>query len=201
MACAAEFQRLREGYITQTSTQSFVQKRVTLCVWLRAWDTPTIETQRLALKNALRPSQRLIHASGLRAPGSGSTGQQVPLYTLCLSLYSKVSLKNGAQPQGPRTRGVRLLRLTLTVIDSYERDCLFLTIKRSVLTPVSDISRLPYLLHQGEVLRLWEPQKWILRPILGLGKDTCVFAVYHPLLAGYHPWGINQRTYVGRGDI
>ena len=107
MACAAEFQRLREGYITQTSTQSFVQKRVTLCVWPRAWDTPTIETQRLALKNALRPSQRLIHASGLRAPGSGSTGQQVPLYTLCLSLYSKVSLKK--RRPGPRAgRGVLL---------------------------------------------------------------------------------------------
>ena len=45
--------------------------------------------------------------------------------------------------------------------------------------PVSDISRLPYSLHQGEGLRLWEPQKWILRPILGLGRDRRVLAFYH----------------------
>ena len=50
-----------------------------------------------------------------------------------------------------------------------------------VLTLVSDISGLPYLLHQGEVLSLRDPHKWILRPILGLGRDRYVFAVYHPV--------------------
>ena len=38
-----------------------------------------------------------------------------------------------------------------------------------VLTPVSDIKALAHLLRQGELLRLREPQKWILRPIRGLG--------------------------------
>ena len=49
-----------------------------------------------------------------------------------------------------------------------------------VLTPVSDISGLPYLQHQGEVLSLRDHHKRILRPILGLGRDRYVFAVYHP---------------------
>ena len=38
-----------------------------------------------------------------------------------------------------------------------------------VLTPVSDFKGLPYLLRQGELLRLREPHKWILRPIWGVG--------------------------------
>ena len=42
----------------------------------------------------------------------------------------------------------------------------------TVLTPVSDFKGLPYLLRQGELLRLREPQKWILRPIWGLGGCT-----------------------------
>ena len=49
-----------------------------------------------------------------------------------------------------------------------------------VLTPVSAIKGLPYLLHQGEVLSLRDYHKWILRPILGLGRDRYVFPVYHP---------------------
>jgi hypothetical protein len=49
-----------------------------------------------------------------------------------------------------------------------------------VLTPVSDIKALAHLLRQGELLRLREPQKWILRPIWGLGRDRYVFASYHP---------------------
>ena len=40
-----------------------------------------------------------------------------------------------------------------------------------ILTPVSDISGLPYLQHQGEVLSLRDYHKWILRPILGIGRD------------------------------
>jgi hypothetical protein len=51
---------------------------------------------------------------------------------------------------------------------------------RRVLTPVSDIKALAHLLRQGELLRLREPQKWILRPIWGLGRDRYVFASYHP---------------------
>ena len=42
----------------------------------------------------------------------------------------------------------------------------------SSTTRVSDIKGLPYLLHHGELLRLREPQKWILRPIWGLGGYT-----------------------------
>ena len=49
-----------------------------------------------------------------------------------------------------------------------------------VLTPVSAIRGLPHLLHQGEVLSLRDYHKWRLRPILGLGRDRYVFAVYHP---------------------
>ena len=49
-----------------------------------------------------------------------------------------------------------------------------------LLTPVSDISGLPYLQHQGEVLSLRDHHKRILRPILGLGRDRYVFASYHP---------------------
>ena len=55
-------------------------------------------------------------------------------------------------------------------------------IRIRVLTPVSDFKGLPYLLRQGELLRLREPQKWILRPIWGLGRDRYVFASYHPCL-------------------
>ena len=49
-----------------------------------------------------------------------------------------------------------------------------------MLTPVSDISGLPYLQHQGEVLSLRYHHKRILQPILGLGRDRYVFSVYHP---------------------
>jgi len=49
------------------------------------------------------------------------------------------------------------------------------------LSPVSDFKGLPYLLRQGELLRLdREPQKWILRPIWGLVGYTQGSAVYHP---------------------
>ena len=48
------------------------------------------------------------------------------------------------------------------------------------LPVLSDISGLPYLQHQGEVLSLRDHHKRILRPILGLGRDRYVFAVYHP---------------------
>ena len=37
-----------------------------------------------------------------------------------------------------------------------------------VLTPVSDFKGLAYLLPLDELLRLWEPQKWILGTIWGL---------------------------------
>jgi len=50
-----------------------------------------------------------------------------------------------------------------------------------VLIPVSDFKGLPYLLRQGELLRLREPQKWILRPIWGLVGSTQGSAVYHPV--------------------
>ena len=49
-----------------------------------------------------------------------------------------------------------------------------------VLTPVSAIKGLPHLLHQGEVLSFRDYHKWILRPILGLGRDRNVFTVYIP---------------------
>ena len=42
----------------------------------------------------------------------------------------------------------------------------------TLLTPPSAISGLPHLLRQGELLRLREPQKWILWPIWGLGGYT-----------------------------
>ena len=51
-------------------------------------------------------------------------------------------------------------------------------LKHSTLTPPSDISGLPYLLHQGELLSLRDPHKWILRPILGLGRDRYGFPSY-----------------------
>ena len=52
---------------------------------------------------------------------------------------------------------------------------------------------MPLLLHQGELLRLREPQKWILRPILGLVGYTPVSAGYHPYI---HIWvrGVYQRN-------
>ena len=46
------------------------------------------------------------------------------------------------------------------------------TVETCVLTPVSDIKGLPHLgalLPLDELLRLREPQKWILRPIWDLG--------------------------------
>ena len=49
-----------------------------------------------------------------------------------------------------------------------------------ILTPVSAIKGLPHLLHQGEVLSFRDYHKWILRPILGLGRDRYVFAGYDP---------------------
>ena len=52
---------------------------------------------------------------------------------------------------------------------------------------------LPHLLHQGEVLSFRDYHKWILRPILGLGRDRICVRCLSPLLAGYHPCGVNQR--------
>ena len=49
----------------------------------------------------------------------------------------------------------------------------------AVLTPPSAIRGLPHLLHQGEVLSFRDYHKWILRPILGLGRDRYVVAVDH----------------------
>ena len=51
---------------------------------------------------------------------------------------------------------------------------------KDVLSPVSAIKGLPHLLHQGEVLSFRDYHKWILRRILGLGRDRYVLAVYHP---------------------
>ena len=59
--------------------------------------------------------------------------------------------------------------LSCRALFSYQRYHLPKTL---VLTPVSDIKGLPYLLRQGELLRLREPQKWILRPIWGIGGDS-----------------------------
>ena len=39
---------------------------------------------------------------------------------------------------------------------------------KKVLTPVSDFKALAHLLPLDEFLRLWEPQKWLLRTIWGL---------------------------------
>ena len=69
-----------------------------------------------------------------------------------------------------------------------------------VLTPPSDISGLPYLLHQGELLRLWEPHKWILRLILGLGRDRYVFTFYHPCWLVTTP-GVLISGHIGVGVI
>ena len=69
-----------------------------------------------------------------------------------------------------------------------------------VLTPPSDISGLPYLLHQGELLSLRDPHKWILRPILGLGRDRYVFAVYHPCWLVTTP-GVLISGHIGVGVI
>ena len=69
-----------------------------------------------------------------------------------------------------------------------------------VLTPPSDISGLPYLLHQGEVLSFRDYHKWILRPILGLGRDRYVFPVYHPCWLVTTP-GVLISGHIRRGDI
>ena len=69
-----------------------------------------------------------------------------------------------------------------------------------VLTPPSDISGLPYLLHEGELLSLRDPHKWILRPILGLGRDRYVFAVYHPCWLVTTP-GVLISGHIGVGVI
>ena len=50
----------------------------------------------------------------------------------------------------------------------------------TVQPPVSDIKALAHLLRQGELLRLREPQKWILRPIWGLVGYTQGSADYYP---------------------
>ena len=71
---------------------------------------------------------------------------------------------------------------------------------RYVLTPVSDISGLTYLQHQGEVLSLRDHQKRILRPILGLGRDRYVFAVYHPCWLVTTP-GVLISGHIGVGVI
>ena len=69
-----------------------------------------------------------------------------------------------------------------------------------VLTPPSDISGLPYLLHQGEVLSFRDYHKWILRPILGLGRDRYVFPVYHPCWLVTTP-GVLISGHIGVGVI
>ena len=65
-----------------------------------------------------------------------------------------------------------------------------------VLTPVSDIRALAHLLRQGELLRLREPQKWILWPIwVGEGISRCPLSITaNPHI--YMWGGDNQRTYM-----
>ena len=70
----------------------------------------------------------------------------------------------------------------------------------NILTPPSNISRLPHLLHQGEVLSFRDYHKWILRPILGLGKDRYVFPVYHPCWLVTTP-GVLISGHIGVGVI
>ena len=72
--------------------------------------------------------------------------------------------------------------------------------ENGLLTPPSDISGLPHLLHQGEVLSLRDHHKWILRPILGLGRDRYVFAVYHPCWLVTTP-GVLISGHIGVGVI
>ena len=69
-----------------------------------------------------------------------------------------------------------------------------------ILTPPSDISRMPYLLHEGELLSLRDPHKWILRPILGLGRDRYVFAGYEPCSLVTTP-GVLISGHIGVGVI
>ena len=69
-----------------------------------------------------------------------------------------------------------------------------------LLTPPSDISGLPHLLHQGEVLSLRDHHKRILRPILGLGRDRYVFPVYHPCWLVTTP-GVLISGHIGVGVI
>ena len=68
------------------------------------------------------------------------------------------------------------------------------------ITPVSDIKALAHLLRQGELLRLREPQKWILRPIWGLERDRYVFASYHPYWLVTTP-GVLISGHIGVGVI
>jgi len=71
---------------------------------------------------------------------------------------------------------------------------------RSVGEVLNDINALAQLLRQGELLRLREPQKWILRPIWGLGRDRYVFASYHPCwLVTTH--GVLISEHIGVGVI
>ena len=72
--------------------------------------------------------------------------------------------------------------------------------EKRILTPVSAIKGLPYLLHQGEVLSLRDHHKRILRPILGLGRDRYVFPVYHPCWLVTTP-GVLISGHIGVGVI
>ena len=67
---------------------------------------------------------------------------------------------------------------------------------------VADGARLTraLLLHQGEVLSFRDYHKWILRPILGLGRDRYVFAVYHPCWLVTTP-GVLISGHIGVGVI
>ena len=69
-----------------------------------------------------------------------------------------------------------------------------------LLTPPSDVSGLPHLLHQGEVLSFRDYHKLILRPILGLGRDRYVFASYHPCWLVITP-GVLISGHTGVGVI
>ena len=80
------------------------------------------------------------------------------------------------------------------------RRCVCYTILEYILTPVSAIKGLPHLLHQGEVLSFRDYHKWILRPILGLGRDRYVFPVYHPCWLVTTP-GVLISGHIGVGVI
>ena len=74
--------------------------------------------------------------------------------------------------------------MTFTVLKTQDRPA---REEISLLTPVSAIKGLAYLLPLGELLRLWEPQKWILRPTWALVGYQSMSADYLPFFRWLTP--------------
>ena len=126
----------------------------------------------------------------IRSRGSPARRESYPR-TICKPVsYTQPSssIKHSSTPQDPecgRTDTTPTRRANAVPLARPSRS----TPLSNILTPVSDIKGLPYLLRQGELLRLREPQKWILRPIWGLGgRARC------PLIITPNPY---MYIYVG----